>query len=82
MTSQPGSSGVCALCGGHLSMGTATIPFVRDDRVVTIKGVPGSICDECGEAYFTGAVLDGVTALIESVASVDTEVLVARYKAA
>src|SRR5574341_1824287 len=50
--------GVCGLCGGKLRPGEATIPFVRGERIFTIRQVPALICSECSEAYMTGPVVD------------------------
>ncbi len=83
MTGKPESpSGVCALCGGTLCPGEATIPFVKGDRVHTIRRVPALICSECTEAYLAGPVVDRVEELLASLERTGAEVSVAQYRAA
>lgn len=83
MTGSPGDeAGRCALCGGTLQMRSATIPFVRGDRVVTIREVPAEVCEECGEAYMSGATTDRVQELVDGLEAAGAEMTVARYQAA
>lgn len=74
--------GRCALCGGSLYEGTATLPFVRGERVITIRDVPAEVCAECGEPYMSGAVADSVQELVNKLEALDSEVSVARFHAA
>ena len=74
--------GICPLCGGSTRQGYATLPFVLDERVFTIREVPAEICGDCGEAYMAGEAVDGVQKLIEELSALKTEVSVARYHAA
>jgi YgiT-type zinc finger domain-containing protein len=83
MTSeQDANRTVCAVCGGQLAAGYATIPFVRGDRVVTIREVPAEVCGDCGEAYMTGTVVDHIQKLVTAFEALDAEVSVAHYRAA
>ncbi|MBI5498066.1 MAG: type II toxin-antitoxin system MqsA family antitoxin [Deltaproteobacteria bacterium] len=76
------AAGTCAFCGGRLGPGIVTAPFVRGERVVTVKGVPASVCGDCSEPFLAGAVVDSIQRIIERVADVDAEVVVARYRSA
>ena len=83
MTGRPeNSSGICALCGGKLCAGEATIPFVRGERIYTIRRVPALICSECTEAYMTGPVVNRIEELLNQLEGLGAEVLVAHYRAA
>jgi YgiT-type zinc finger domain-containing protein len=83
MISNPGAeASTCALCGGRLAPGLATIPFIRGERVITLKGLPAEVCGDCDEAYLAGDVVDRVQAIVEELEGLDAEVLVARYRAA
>jgi YgiT-type zinc finger domain-containing protein len=83
MTTRPASDRcICAVCGGSLADGIATLPFVRDERVVVVRGVPAEICGDCGEAYLAGEVVDGVQKIVDDLDALDAEVSVARYRAA
>lgn len=83
MTGEHGDEApACAVCGGSLGAGEATIPFVRGDHVITVRGIPAQICGDCGEAYMTGAVVDDVEKLVGALEALDAEVSVAHYRAA
>lgn len=73
---------VCAICGGSLRKGRATIPFSLNDKTVIIKDVPAEICGDCGEAFVTGFVADRVDMILDRVEQLDAEVSVVHYKAA
>jgi YgiT-type zinc finger domain-containing protein len=72
----------CPLCGGSLEAGRATLPFVRGERVITIRDVPAEVCGDCGEAYLSGPVTDAVQDLVQKLEALDSEVSVARFHAA
>jgi YgiT-type zinc finger domain-containing protein len=74
-----GSNSLCAVCGGQLRPGLATIPFVFDDTVVLIKGVPAEICASCHEPFTTGRVTDRLTELLGQLRAVHTEVSIVTY---
>ncbi len=76
-----GNTGVdhCALCGGRLTSGKATIPFLFGDSVVVIKAVPAEICQSCHEPFMIGSVTDKITALLEQVRKMGMEVLILTY---
>jgi len=77
-----GPSGTCALCGGTLQQGDATIPFLKGDRVYTIRKVPALVCADCKEAYMTGLVVDRIQGLLEHLEGLGAEIMVAQYRAA
>ena len=79
MTNERDGISRCALCGGTLKRGTATIPFVFDETVVLVKGVPAEICASCHEPYTTGKVTDRLTALLKQLRAVPTEVSIVTY---
>ncbi|MBI4706072.1 MAG: type II toxin-antitoxin system MqsA family antitoxin [Deltaproteobacteria bacterium] len=83
MTGRPDAEcGTCALCAGSTSRGSATIPFVIEERVITIRAIPAEICGDCGEAYMTSNVADAVQQLVERLRALEAEVSVARFRAA
>ena len=83
MVGHAGSDGgTCARCGGSLDQGMTTIPFVRGDRVITIRDVPAEVCGDCGEGYLSGPVTDAVQELVAKLEALNAEVSVARYCAA
>jgi YgiT-type zinc finger domain-containing protein len=74
------ASGRCPLCGGRLVPNQkATIPFVLENTVAIIKGVPAEVYASCHESYMTGEVTDRLTELLRQLRSLQTEVSVASY---
>lgn len=70
----------CPVCGGQLTSGEATIPYVLDGgTVVVIKNVPAEICRDCNEAFTTGFVTDQVTHILQQLKELDSEVSVVSY---
>lgn len=55
---------ICPTCGGELEVGLATTPFVFEETVVVVKGVPAEICSNCHEPFLDGVVTDHVMALL------------------
>jgi YgiT-type zinc finger domain-containing protein len=71
---------ICPLCGGKLNEGLANLPFIEESRVLVVKEVPAEICEECGEAYLTGKVVDKIQAIFEHQKEVKAEVSVVHYQ--
>ncbi|MEW5719195.1 MAG: type II toxin-antitoxin system MqsA family antitoxin [Chloroflexota bacterium] len=73
------NNGRCPLCGGHLSAGTTTIPFIFADTAVLVKQVPAQICDNCHEPFTIGVVTDRLVNLVRRVKDLHTEVSIVSY---
>ncbi|MBM3130059.1 MAG: YgiT-type zinc finger protein [Chloroflexi bacterium] len=73
------NNGRCPLCGGHLSAGITTIPFIFADTAVLVKQVPAQICDNCREPFTIGAVTDRLVDLVCRVKNLHTEVSIVSY---
>lgn len=71
----------CAVCGGPLAPGEATIPYVmKDGAVVVVKNVPAEICGDCREPYTSGKVTDHLVMLVEQLKELHSEVSVISYR--
>jgi YgiT-type zinc finger domain-containing protein len=70
----------CPFCGGQLREGKATVPFVFQNSVIVVKGVPAEICANCHEPLMTGAVTDELTALLRQLRAAGSEVSVVSYQ--
>ncbi|MFN3477112.1 MAG: type II toxin-antitoxin system MqsA family antitoxin [Candidatus Methylomirabilales bacterium] len=47
----------CVICKqGETRPGKATVTLERDGTILVIKGVPASICENCGEEYVEGEI--------------------------
>jgi len=45
----------CVICKqGETRPGKATVTLERDGTILVIKGVPASVCENCGEEYVEG----------------------------
>ncbi|MSQ06792.1 MAG: type II toxin-antitoxin system MqsA family antitoxin [Dehalococcoidia bacterium] len=63
MTGKPARYSRCPLCGGRMTLGMVTVPFVLRGMVV-VKDVPAEVCHSCDEPYMTGKVTDRLTDLL------------------
>ncbi len=73
---------VCPICGGTLEFGRATVPFILEETVIVVKNVPADICADCHEVFMTGDVTDNITALLNQLRQLHSEVSVVAYSEA
>jgi hypothetical protein len=77
---------LCPLCGRHLhpiSTDVAIIPFILDRDVRCCdRGVPAEICNNCHEPFVSGKITDQVSALLQKLKSLLSEVAVVTYSEA
>jgi len=54
----------CPLCRGKMATGKTNLPYeIGEDQLVVIKGVPATICEQCGEFFIdiaVGRVVEGI----------------------
>ncbi len=73
----------CPLCrNGQLWPGTADKALSLEGMTLVVKDVPASICDNCGERYFTADVTQRLLDLAREAARAGVLVDVRRYVAA
>lgn len=70
----------CPFCGGSLRKSQATVPFVLQNTVVVVKGVPAEVCTSCHEPLMTGKVTDELTYLLRQLRAAGSEVSVISYQ--
>jgi len=73
------ASKTCPTCGGSLHAGIANVPFILDETVVVIRGVPADICADCHEPFMAGRVTDQVMVLLNQLKALRSEVSVVSY---
>ncbi len=56
----------CDFCDGTLAPGRTTFEWVRGERRLLIEGVPGDVCNRCGEAYYRLAVYKRIRQIVSS----------------
>ncbi|MDC3956613.1 type II toxin-antitoxin system MqsA family antitoxin [Polyangium jinanense] len=72
----------CILCKhGETAPGFVTVTLQRGETTVILKGVPASICENCGEYYLDEAVASQVYAMAERAVQDGAEVEIRRYAA-
>lgn len=70
----------CYFCGGKLTSGLATLPFVVNSSVIVIKDVPAEVCTQCREAVLASEVAEVVDRLLKQVERTGFEVSIIRYE--
>jgi len=72
----------CVICkNGQTGPGKVTVTLQREGSTVIIKGVPGDVCENCGEYYLTEAMTDRVLSIGEEAVAKGAEVEIVRYAA-
>lgn len=56
----------CAICGGNLRKEMAKLELWVDNKLIVIEDVPASVCENCGEKYFSAKVSKQIDRLLES----------------
>ncbi len=60
-------------------MDRATIPFVSGKSVVVVRKVPAYVCENCGEPFMAGHVVDVVSGLLSKAKSLGAELSMVTY---
>jgi YgiT-type zinc finger domain-containing protein len=72
----------CVICKtGEARSGHATVTLERSGAVIIVKGVPASICDNCGEYYLAANIAERVYAQAEDAVERKAEVEIVNYAA-
>lgn len=70
----------CVVCRfGETAPGTTTLTIERDAMTLVIKGVPGEVCDSCGEAYLDEDTMRNVDSIVEDAAASGTGLTMSEY---
>ena len=54
----------CFFCGGEMKNGKTTYTINKKGYHLLIDDVPAWICEQCGEPYFEGKVVDAIQKLV------------------
>ena len=55
----------CPLCRGEMAEGKTNLPYeIGEDRLIVIKGVPATICKQCGDFFIDIAVARSVERIL------------------
>lgn len=61
--------GKCITCGGPMARGTVPHLTSSGKAMLVVSGVPATVCRECGEAWFSPDVVDGLRSIVTKVTS-------------
>lgn len=64
---QMDSEKTCVNCGAPMRPTKADLVFEYDDLIITVKDVPVSYCDACGEQYVPGPIGLDISAAVDRV---------------
>jgi YgiT-type zinc finger domain-containing protein len=54
----------CSFCGGRVVEERVTVIRTPRRRLVVLEDVPAGVCQQCGERYFRGAVVEEMERLL------------------
>jgi len=57
----------CSYCKGDLEEGKSEFMARVDDEVIIIREIPGYVCNQCGEAFFTPEISRKIDKIMEDV---------------
>ena len=73
----------CQICKhGETTPGLTTVTLERDGMAVVFRGVPGEVCDNCGETFHDEAVTAALLRQAEQAAAAGVEVDIRRFAVA
>ena len=69
----------CFFCKGDTENKVKTHAVTLDQCVIIIKNVPAMVCKQCGEVYFTDAVMQKLETIIDRLENIIKEVAIVDY---
>ncbi|MCL2048483.1 MAG: type II toxin-antitoxin system MqsA family antitoxin [Defluviitaleaceae bacterium] len=69
----------CFYCNGETEEKTKIHAATLEKCVIIIKNVPAHICKQCGEAYFTGEVVQKLENIVDRLEDIIKEVAIVDY---
>lgn len=70
----------CLKCKGELKENKINYMADLEKTIIIIKGVPATVCGNCGEQYFNDEVSENIEKIVEQLKSLSAEVTVVNYK--
>lgn len=70
----------CFTCkGGHLKEELKTYVANLDNGVIIVKNVPSLVCQQCGEVYYTDAVMKRLEKIVDTMEKLVEEVAIVEF---
>jgi YgiT-type zinc finger domain-containing protein len=69
----------CALCQANLVKGRVSHIVDLGGRIIIVKNVPASVCEQCGEYYVDTATASALESIVEEARKNKAEVLIVKY---
>ncbi len=54
----------CSFCGGPVQEELVTVVRLHKGRIIVIEDVPAGVCQQCGERYYRGPVVEDIEQLM------------------
>ena len=70
----------CFYCRGHLEKTVTSHVVTMGNRLLIVKNVPCTKCEQCGETYFNDEIADKLEQIIKQLRSAATEIAVVNYQ--
>ena len=67
---------MCAFCGGTLKESKTEYIEKQDNYIVVITNIPCEECQQCGETYFSGDVVEKIEAILAEIQRISSELTV------
>lgn len=55
----------CFECGGKLKLSVTILHLQKDSKPIFIENVPVAVCEQCGEDYISGPVVEKIGELLD-----------------
>ncbi len=72
----------CFFCKGEMEQGLTVHVEELNGCIIVIKNVPCEKCKNCGEVFYSGAVLEKIEEIVNKLRNVITEITVVNYSVA
>lgn len=64
----------CQFCGGNLENRKTNVDLRVNNELIIFEDVPGKVCDQCGEKYFSAEVYAKIERIVKKKEGVKKEV--------
>lgn len=69
----------CFKCKSDLTEKKVNYVVNLENTIIIIKGVPASVCEECGEQYFSDEIAKNIEKIVNHLQKLATEITVVNY---
>lgn len=70
----------CVKCKGELIEKKVNYVVDLENTIIIIKGVPATVCSQCGEQYFSDEIAENIEKIVNQLKELALEVTVVNYQ--